>query len=66
MIVRIIKLIMVILMVMGIGFSIQNFVTQELNALGKKDGYDLWVSGVNLCPYGGTDCDTDLGIFPDI
>ena len=65
MIVRIVKGIMLVIMIVGIAFSIVNFVANDLKAQG-KDGYDLWVSGVNLCPSGGEDCKTSLGTFPVI
>jgi hypothetical protein len=54
------KIIMVTFMIIGIGFSISNFVTTELESKSAIDGSWLYNEGDWVCIAPGTECSTSL------
>lgn len=59
MIKKIAKIIMLILMLIGITFSISNFSSVEIEAGSKKDGACLYLNGKFRCMGDGNECATD-------
>jgi hypothetical protein len=53
---KVVKIVLVLIMVLGIAFSLSNFVSVELNA-GEKTGAWVYKNGVRECMGLGTECD---------
>jgi hypothetical protein len=53
---RVMKMLLVLIMILGIAFSISNFVSLELEA-GEKTGSWVYRNGVKECMGFGNECD---------
>jgi hypothetical protein len=53
---KVIKIMMVLIMILGIAFSLSNFISIELKA-GEKTGAWVYKNGVRECMGFGNDCD---------
>jgi hypothetical protein len=53
---KVIKITLVLIMVLGIAFSLSNFISQDLNA-GEKNGSWVYENGVKECMGFGNECD---------
>ena len=54
---KVIKITLVLIMVLGIGFSLSNFISLELKAAGVKTSAWVYKNGVIECMGIGTECD---------
>ncbi len=61
---KVIKMMLVLIMVLGIAFSISNFVSLELKAGGEKTSTWIYVNGVRDCAGYGNECDP-FAFIPD-
>lgn len=53
---KVIKITLVLIMILGIAFSLSNFISQELNT-GEKTGSWVYRNSVRECMGFGNDCD---------
>ncbi len=54
---KVIKMTLVLIMVLGIGFSFLNFISVELKAAGEKTSTWVYANGVIECMGHGNECD---------
>jgi len=54
---KVIKITLVLIMVLGIAFSLSNFISLELKSAGAKTSAWVYKNGVRECMGIGTDCD---------
>lgn len=56
---NVIKIMMIIIMLLGIVFSLSNFISLELNADGNLGYWEIWPDGKECIPP-GSDCTTNF------